>query len=394
MVTEGILTRILQHDPALENYGLVIFDEFHERNLNGDLGLALTLQTQALLRPELRVLVMSATLDGAPVAALLGDAPIVTSEGRSFPVETRWVPRRQDQRIEGAMAAAISDALERHDGDLLAFLPGAGEIHRTRELLAARPLTAHRSPLTDIIPLFGLLPQAEQDRALRPSPPGRRKVVLATSIAETSLTIEGVTIVVDSGLARVPRFNPGSGMTRLATVRVSRASADQRRGRAGRTAPGVCYRLWAQAEEPGLIPRATPEILEADLAPLALDLAAQGISDPATLRWLDPPPAGAFAQARELLTELGALDAAGAVTPHGRAMAELPVHPRLAHMLIASATTGDADLAASVAALLEDRDLLRGSGGPPDPDIELRLNALRDREPGPNVDRDTLRRVR
>ncbi|HEU5358906.1 MAG TPA: ATP-dependent helicase HrpB, partial [Gemmatimonadales bacterium] len=394
VVTEGVLTRIIQHDPALEDYGLVIFDEFHERNLNGDLGLALTLQTQSLLRPDLRILVMSATLDGGPVSALLGDAPIVTSEGMSFPVETRWIPRRPDQRVEAAMASAIRQALDQHDGDILAFLPGAREIHRTRELLAESPLTADRSPLTDTIPLFGMLPQAEQDRAIRPSAPGRRKVVLATSIAETSLTIEGVTVVVDSGLARVPRFTPASGMSRLATIRVSRASADQRRGRAGRTSPGTCYRLWAQAEEPGLIPRATPEILEADLAPLALDLAAQGIADPLTLRWLDLPPGAAFAQARELLRELGALDASGAISPHGHAMAALPVHPRLAHMVIRSQDAGLGELGVQLAALLEERDILRGSGGPPDPDIELRLHALRDRDAAPNVDRDALHRVR
>ncbi|HEV2291227.1 MAG TPA: ATP-dependent helicase HrpB [Gemmatimonadales bacterium] len=394
VVTEGVLTRILQHDPALEDYGLVIFDEFHERNLNGDLGLALTLQAQSLLRPDLRILVMSATLDGSAVAALLDDAPIITSEGKSFPVETRWIPRRQDQRIEAAMASAIRDALERHDGDLLAFLPGAREIHRTRELLAESPLTADRSQLTDTIPLFGMLPQAEQDRAIRPSPAGRRKVVLATSIAETSLTIDGVTVVVDSGLARVPRFNPGSGMSRLATIRVPRASADQRRGRAGRTSPGTCYRLWAQAEEPGLIPRAMPEILEADLAPLALDLAAQGVADPLALRWLDPPPAGAFAQARELLRELGAIDAPGAITPHGHLMAALPVHPRLAHMVIRARDAGLGELGAQLAALLEERDILRGGGGPPDPDIELRVHALRDRDVAPNVDRDALHRVR
>ncbi|HET7023663.1 MAG TPA: ATP-dependent helicase C-terminal domain-containing protein [Gemmatimonadales bacterium] len=405
VVTEGILTRILQHDPALEEYGLVIFDEFHERSLNGDLGLALTLQTQSLLRPDLRILVMSATLDGGPVASLLGDVPIVTSEGKAFPVETRWIPRRTDQRIEAAMASAIRTALDAHDGDLLAFLPGAAEIRRTQDILSATslathhspsasphsPPATHHSPLVDVIPLFGMLPQSEQDRALRPSVPGRRKVVLATSIAETSLTMEGIRVVVDSGLARVPKYSAASGMTRLATVRVSRASADQRRGRAGRTAPGLCYRLWAQPEELGLVPRATPEILEADLASFALDLAAQGIVDPLTLRWLDPPPAGVCARAGELLRELDAIDADGRITPHGREMATLPVHPRLAHMVLQAPDQG---LGTQLAALLEERDILRGSGGPPDPDIELRVHALRDRDVGPNVDRETLHRVR
>ncbi|MGB7211361.1 MAG: ATP-dependent helicase HrpB, partial [Gemmatimonadales bacterium] len=407
VVTEGILTRILQHDPALEDYGLVIFDEFHERNLNGDLGLALTLQTQALLRPDLRILVMSATLDGGPIASLLDDAPIVTSEGKSFPVETRWIPRRTEQRTEGAMASAIRTALDTHEGDILAFLPGAGEIHRTRAMLSsADPLTAARpegvpSVFIDVIPLFGMLPQSEQDRAIRPSPAGRRKVVLATSIAETSLTIEGVRVVVDSGLARVPKFSPASGMTRLATVRVSRASADQRRGRAGRTAPGICYRLWAQVEEPGLIPRATPEILEADLAPLALDLAAQGITDPLALRWLDPPPAGAYAHARELLHELDAIDRDGRITPHGRAMTALPVHPRLAHLVLSTQDSPSSSTACLLAALLEDRDILRGEGRPPDPDIDLRMDALRETRSGKreevhghSVDGDAVRRIR
>ena len=389
VVTEGVLTRILRSDPALEAYGLVIFDEFHERSLPGDLGLALTLQVQRILRPELRILVMSATLDGAPIARLLGDAPILTSEGRAFPVTTKWIPRRKETRVEAAVASAVRTALDEvPDGDILAFLPGAREIRAAESLLRS---TLHSSPSTlDLVPLFGDLKQEEQDRAVRPSPPGRRKVVLATSIAETSLTIEGVTVVVDGGMSRVPKFSPRIGMTRLATVRVSRASADQRRGRAGRVAPGTCYRCWDQNEEPGLVPRGTPEILEADLAPLALDLAVQG-ADPAELPWLDAPPSAAYAQGVELLKELGALDAADRATTHGREVAELGVHPRLAHMLLKAGL--DVRTAADLAALLGERDILRGEGGPPDPDILLRLEALAGRRAA-NVDEGGLHRVR
>ena len=391
VVTEGVLTRILRSDPALEGYGLVIFDEFHERSLPGDLGLALTLQAQQLLRPELRILVMSATLDGAPIARLLGGAPVVTSEGRAFPVETRWIPRRTDERVESAVARAVRQALtDTSTGDVLAFLPGAREIRAVQGLLSPPP-----SPL-DLFPLFGDLSQADQERAVRPSPPGRRKVVLATSIAETSLTIEGVTVVVDGGMSRVPKFSPRIGMTRLTTVRVSRASADQRRGRAGRLAPGTCYRCWDQNEERGLVPRGTPEILEADLAPLALDLAVQG-ADPSELPWLDAPPAAAYAQAVELLKELGALDQAGRVTEHGQAMADLGVHPRLAHMLLMAGRAGEAaragELACQLAALLGERDILRGAGGPPDPDITLRLEALAGRRSS-EIDEAGLHRVR
>src|SRR5688500_7427264 len=304
VVTEGVLTRLRQDDSSLEGTGLVIFDEFHERSLVGDLGLALTLQTRSVLREELRVLVMSATIDGAAVAAMLGDAPLVTSEGREFPVETRYRARREGVRPEAAVAAAVREALRDERGSLLAFLPGAGEIGRAQGMLEGDGV-----PLdVDVVALYGNLSQEMQDRAIRASPPGRRKVVLATSIAETSLTIDGIGIVVDSGLARVPRFSPRTGMTRLETVRVSRASADQRRGRAGRLGPGVCYRLWEEHEHHALLAQSTPEILEADLAPLALDLAAAGVADPAELRWLDPPPAASFSQARELLAELGALD--------------------------------------------------------------------------------------
>jgi ATP-dependent helicase HrpB len=392
VVTEGVLTRLLHADTALEGVGLVIFDEFHERNLQADLGLALALQTQELLRPDLRILVMSATLDGAGVSALLGGAPIVTSEGRRHPVEVRHVPRRTDQRVEGAVAAAIRTALARDEGSVLAFLPGAGEIRRTLELLdeASLPADVH------VHPLYGDLPAELQDAAIATAPPGTRKVVLATAIAETSLTIDGVRVVVDGGVARVPRFSPRSGMTRLETMRVSRASAEQRCGRAGRTAPGVCYRLWAAEEHAGLLEHSSPEILEADLASLALDLAFAGVSDPRTLRWLDLPPAASLAQARELLHQLDALDAEGRITPHGRAMAAFGLHPRLAHMLITARALGHGSAAALVAALLEERDVLRRDGAHREADLRVRvaLVAGGDRMEHHSVDRDAVRRVR
>ncbi len=369
VVTEGVLTRMLQSDPALEEAGLVIFDEFHERSLQADVGLALALQAQALLREDLRILVMSATLDGEAVARLLGDAPIVTSAGQIFPVETRYIPMAEGERLERAVAAAVRRALDREEGDILVFLPGAGEIRRAQELLAEETRAT-------VLALHGTLPQEEQERALEPSRPGERKVVLSTSIAETSLTIEGIRIVIDSGRMRLPRFSPGSGMTRLETVRVSRASADQRRGRAGRLGPGICCRLWSEAEQATLMAYTPPEILEADLAPLALDLAEWGVADPSELAWLDRPPTGAFAQARDLLTRLGALDREGSITPHGREIARLPLHPRLAHMLIRGEEEGFPSLACDLAALLGERDIMRGHGASVDPDLRLRLEAL------------------
>ncbi|MBD0320760.1 MAG: ATP-dependent helicase HrpB, partial [Gemmatimonadetes bacterium] len=323
VVTEGVLTRMLQSDPSLDGVGLVIFDEFHERSLHADLGLALTLQSRALLRDDLRILVMSATLDGGPVAALLGGAPVVTSEGRAHPVETRYLPRPVEGHSEPAVARSVRAALAAHDGDLLVFLPGVGEIRRVEALLSDEDL----GPGVWVAPLHGTLAQDAQDAAVEPSRPGERKVVLATSIAETSLTIEGVRVVVDGGWMRVPRFAPRTGMTRLETVRVTRASADQRRGRAGRVGPGVCYRLWTEGEQAALVPHGVPEILEADLAPLALELAAWGVRDPAELAWLDPPPAAAYAQARELLAQLGALDSDGVITAHGRRMGAIGLHP-------------------------------------------------------------------
>jgi len=372
VVTEGVLTRMLQEDPALEGTGLLVFDEYHERSLPADTGLALALETQAVLRPDLRLLVMSATLDGSRVATLLGGAPVVRSEGRAFPVTTLHRPPRAGQRIEAAAAAVVHEALAAGPGDILVFLPGAGEIRRVQERLEQDGL----DPAVSVHALHGAMPIEAQDLAILPGDRGRRKVVLATALAETSLTIEGVRVVVDAGLARVPRFSPRTGMTRLETVRVSRASADQRRGRAGRLGPGTCYRLWAAHEEAGLVPHATPEILEADLAPLALDLAVAGVRDPATLRWLDPPPAAAFVQARVLLGWLGALDEGGRLTAHGRAMADLGMHPRLAHMALVARQRGEGALAAQLAALLGDRDPARGTGGAPDVDLRLRVEAL------------------
>ncbi len=388
VVTEGVLTRLLVDDPTLSGTGIVVFDEFHERSIHADTGLALTLQARELLRPELRVLVMSATLDAAPVARLLDGAPVVRSEGRTYGVETHYLDAPLLDRVEPAVARLVRRALAEQQGDVLVFLPGAAEIRRVEEHLVDLPsdVRVHR--------LHGSLRQDEQDAALAPAAANERKVVLSSAIAETSLTIDGVRVVVDSGLMRVPRFSARVGMTQLATVRVSRASADQRRGRAGRTAPGACYRLWTQAEDASLLPHATPEILEADLAPLALELAAWGTTDPSELKWLDPPPAGAFAQARELLGELHALDDDGRITQHGRALSRLPLHPRLAHMLVLAQQHGSVETASRVAALIEERDILRGSGEMADPDLLLRLDALQGRGViGAEVDRAGVARV-
>jgi ATP-dependent helicase HrpB len=392
VVTEGVLTRMLQSDPSLGGIGLVVFDEFHERSVHADLGLALTLHARSVLRPDLRLLVMSATLDPSPISALLGDAPVVVSDGRTFPVETRWrkqpVEVGEGPRVATVVAAAVERALATDDGDVLVFLPGAGEIRWTERRLTERDL----GPGVRVRPLFGDLSRGEQDGAIAPSRAGERKVVLATAIAETSLTIEGVRVVIDSGLMRVPRFDPGTGLTRLATVRVTRDAADQRRGRAGRTEPGVCYRLWTRAEERGLVRHRSPEILEADLAPLALELAAWG-ADPGELRWLDSPPTAAFAQARELLRELEAVDDDGAATGHGRELARLGVHPRLGHMLLRGRALGLASLACDLAALLTERDILRSEGRPPDADLRIRVDALR-RRGGAQIDPGALHRVR
>ena len=390
VVTEGILTRMLLNDAAIESVGLVIFDEFHERSMNADVGLALTLQTQSLLRPDLRILVMSATLDGAAVAALLDDAPIVTSQGKAFPVVVRHRPCRPDMRTEACVAEAIRFALGEAEGGVLAFLPGAGEIRRCLGMLE------RSMPGGDVhlFPLFGDLPVHLQDAAIARALPGVRKVVLATSIAETSLTIEDVRIVVDSGVSRVSRFSPRTGMTRLETVRASRSSADQRAGRAGRTAPGVCYRLWSEFEEAHLPDRSRPEILEADLAPLALDLAAAGIRDVSDLRWLDVPPPAALSQARALLRQLGAISDADGITDHGRAISKLGLHPRLAHMILVASARGAGATASLLAAVLEERDVIRRDVGARDMDLRTRVAVVLDRVVTTDVDRDALRRVR
>ena len=373
VVTEGVFTRMILDDPGLDGVAAVLFDEFHERSLDADLGLAFARDSQALLRPDLRILVMSATLDGAAIARLLGDAPVIESQGRAHAVETRYLGRDPRAPIEAQAVRAVERALAEEEGGVLVFLPGQGEILRAAERLAE----AVRDPAVEIAPLYGALDAAAQDRAIAPPPAGRRKVVLATSIAETSLTIEGVRVVVDAGLARVPRYDPASGLTRLATVRVSRASADQRRGRAGRTAPGVCYRLWDEPETRGLAAFERPEILETDLSRLALDLARWGARDADALTFLDRPPAGAFAEARALLARLGALDEAGALTAHGRAMSALPLPPRLAHMVQAGAARGAGLRAARIAVLLTERGL-----GGRSADLTQRLDGFaRDRGP-------------
>lgn len=371
VVTEGVLTRMLQHDPSLDGVGIVIFDEFHERSIHADVGLALALQARAVLRPDLRILVMSATLDASPVARLLGDAPVISSEGRSWPVETTWLQQPLQGYADSAAARAALSALDEHDGDILVFLPGASEIRRAESVVRGGS-PAH----VDVYPLYGQLPQVMQDRAIAPSPAGRRKIVLATSIAETSLTIEGVRVVVDSGLMRVPRFSARTGMSRLETMRVARSAADQRRGRAGRTAPGACYRMWTQAEDAGLVPHRTPEIVETDLTSLALELATWGVVDPAELAWLDQPPAAAFSHARELLHQVGAVDDTGTVTAHGREISDIGLHPRLAHMLLAARAPGLTDVACDLAALLGERDIFRAEYSR-DPDLRSRLDALR-----------------
>ena len=330
VVTEGIFSRQILDDPELNGVAAVLFDEFHERSLDADLGLALARDAQTGLREDLRILVMSATLDGARVAKLLGEAPVIASEGRAFPVETRYLGRKPDAPLERQMADAIARALRADPGSVLAFLPGAAEIRRTQNFLAER---IHDAEI-EIVPLFGALEAAVQDRAIAPAPKGQRKVVLATSIAETSLTIEGVRIVVDSGMARVPRYEPDIGLTRLETVRASRAAVDQRRGRAGRTEPGVCYRLWDEPQTASLAAYTQPEILSADLSSLVLDLAQWGVSDPATLAFLDPPPAPAWKEAKSLLRELGALDADGRITAEGERLRALALPPRLARMIV------------------------------------------------------------
>jgi ATP-dependent helicase HrpB len=370
VVTEGIFTRLVLDDPMLDGVAAILFDEFHERSLDADLGLALARDAQLGLREDLRLLVMSATLDGARVAKLLGDAPVIASEGRAFPVDTRYLGR--DARpIEPQIADAVARAVRADAGSVLAFLPGAAEIRRTASQLEGR-----LDPAIDVVALYGALAGDEQDRAIAPAPRGRRKIVLATSIAETSITIEGVRMVVDSGLARVPRYEPDVGVTRLETVRVSRAAADQRRGRAGRTEPGICYRLWDEPQTASLEPFSRPEILSADLSSFALDLAAWG-SAPEQLAFLDPPPRPALAEAKALLGELDAIDGDGRITEAGRKLRLLPLPPRLARMVVDAAAFGAALPAAEIAVLIGERGL-----GGDDADLTHRLDALRrDRSP-------------
>ncbi|MEQ8285997.1 ATP-dependent helicase HrpB [Thalassospira sp.] len=371
VVTEGILVRMIQDDPELTGIGAVIFDEFHERSLDADLGLALALETQGALRDDLRILVMSATLDGDPIAALMGDCPVITSDGRAYPVETTYIVSKPDNwgniRIDAEMTSAIKTALHDQSGSILAFLPGQGEITRVEASLK-------QSVAADVIiaPLYGAMDARAQDIAIQPAPDGKRKVVLATAIAETSLTIDGIRVVVDCGLQRLPRFDPASGMTRLITVKSSQASAEQRRGRAGRLEPGVCYRLWAENEHRARPAFTAPEISEADLAPLTLELARWGVIDPKSLPWLDIPDTAKIDQARDVLRGLEAIDSDNRITAMGTAMAGLPVHPRLAHMMLRGAQLGLDPVACALAALLSDRDFMRGRGA----DLRLRIEAI------------------
>jgi ATP-dependent helicase HrpB len=368
VVTEGIFSRRILDDPELSDVAAVLFDEFHERSLDADLGLALARDAQTGLREDLRILVMSATLDGARVAKLLGDAPVIESVGRAFPVETRYLGRKPDAPLERQMADAIATALRADPGSVLAFLPGAAEIRRTQNFLAER---IHDAGI-EIVPLFGALDAAVQDRAIAPAPKGCRKVVLATSIAETSLTIEGVRIVVDCGMARVPRYEPDIGLTRLETVRASRAAVDQRRGRAGRTSPGVCYRLWDEPQTASLPAYSQPEILSADLSSLLLDVAQWGVSDPTSLAFLDSPPAPALKEANSLLRELGALDADGRITAEGKSLQALALPPRLSRMIVDAHRLGAGAEAAEIAAVLTERGL-----GGDSVDLDARLDQFR-----------------
>ncbi len=390
VVTEGILTRILQDDPALEDYAVVIFDEFHERNLNSDLALALCLDAQQGLREDLRLIVMSATLDGEAVARLLDDAPILTSAGRSYPVETRYLPvasnfARDRRGFMQELTRHILYVLEQEEGSVLVFLPGAGEIRQLNSALQQSLLAKN----IILAPLFGQQSPQEQDASIQPAPAQQRKIVLATAIAETSLTIEGIRIVIDAGLMRTPRFNPNTGLTQLLTLSVSQASADQRAGRAGRTQPGVCYRLWSQATP--LLPYSNPEIIDADLVPLMLELALWGVSKVTDLRWLDLPPIAHVAQANALLQQLAAVNAKGQITAHGKAMAKWGAHPRLTHMMLCAKKIGVGVLACEIAALLSERDVIKGRHR--ESDLRMRVEALRDRQPRSEIDQGARRQV-
>jgi ATP-dependent RNA helicase HrpB len=385
VVTTGLFLRQLQGDPALPGVAAILFDEFHERTIEGDMALAFALEAQAGLREDLRLVVMSATLDGESVAQRIPGARRLRSEGRAFPVETCHLGDDPQARLEDRMASAVRRALEEEGGDILAFLPGTAEIRRTQDRVAGDPRAI-------VLPLYGDLPLPEQDKAIRRDPQGRRKIILATSIAETSLTIDGVRVVVDSGLRRAPRFDPGSGMSRLVTIKASLAATAQRRGRAGRTEPGTCYRLWSAASERALPAFDAPEIEATDLAPLALELAVWGIADPAALMLMTPPPAAALAQARALLRQLEAIDDANLATPHGKRVAELGVHPRLAHMMVRAEERGLGDLACDIAAILSERDLLKGRES--DADLRHRVHLLRGESNDPALDRNQRARVR
>jgi len=392
VVTEGVLTRMLHQDPSLEGYGIVLFDEFHERSLQADIGLTLCLEAQRLFRPDLRLLVMSATLNCGSVSNLLGHAPIITCEGRMFPVETRYLDQPLTGPLDRAVTQTIKRSLVQDHGSLLVFLPGMATIRRVERML----LDAELGSSVQIAPLHGELPQAMQEAAIRPAAHGSRKIVLATSIAETSLTIDGIRVVIDSGWLRLPRFDPRSGLTRLETVRITKDSAAQRRGRAGRLEPGICYRLWTEKEQAALAAHRPAEILEADLAPLTLDLAQWGTLDPEELSWLTPPPPGGINQSKELLVRLGAFSSDGRLTQHGRQMAALPLHPRLSHMIIQSGPLGLAGLACEVAALLSDRDILPEVRHDQNPDLRSRLDLLHGQHEsvGLPVNRATVERVK
>lgn len=385
VVTEGILTRRIQTDSNLEDVGLIIFDEFHERSLQGDLALALSLQVQQILRNDLRILLMSATIDAGTLSAQLGGAPVITSEGRQFPIQVRYVSQESDKPVGVRAAQAVRKALREEDGDVLVFLPGAGEIRQTMRVFEEEPVSAV------VVPLFGDLPFRQQQEAILPRKDGVRKIVLATSIAETSLTIEGIRVVIDAGLSRVPRFDPRSGLTRLDTIRVTRDAADQRAGRAGRLGPGVCYRLWTEASQRNLLAQRKPEILEADLAPVLLELCQWGTTDVDDLSWITPPSAGAVSQARDLLRQLEAIDETG-ITRQGKEMVRFPTHPRIAHLLGKAASAEAKSLAGDVAAVLEERDPLDKLAGA---DLTLRVEVLRKWRGGQRVNADisTLERI-
>ena len=392
VVTEGILTRMLQNDNALDNVGLIIFDEFHERSLNADLALALCYQVQQVLRNDLRILIMSATLDGAKLSSLLNNAQILTSEGRQYPVSIQYLNTDEKIYLHLRMANAIKKGLRENKGDILAFLPGAGVILRTQQLLE------EENSAISVQPLYGDLSQQKQQEAILPNPQGKRKVVLATSIAETSLTIEGITVVIDSGYSRSPRFDTQTGLTRLETIKVTKDAADQRAGRAGRLGPGTCYRLWSEGSHIHLIPNRKPEILEADLAPLMLELGQWGIQNINELMWLTPPPQAAVSIAKELLNQLGALQK-NKITSRGKEMLQMPTHPRLAHMLIEAkvfqknkSKENFIALATDIAAILEERDPLSKESGA---DLSLRIELLRKYRAGErvNADRRVLDRI-